>query len=80
MMMILGVFLSEWTYYKMNIRTVDSRSESLHQILDDISPNDAVKLNSRGWRYPKQVLHNWREAKEQLTRRLPTESVIVLNS
>jgi hypothetical protein len=61
---VLGVFSSEWTYAKMKIHTVDSRSESLHQILQDISPHDALKLSKEGWRYPLQVLHNWKEAEQ----------------
>jgi hypothetical protein len=60
---VLGVFSSEWTYAKMKIHTVDSRSESLHQILQDISPHDALKLSKKGWRYPDQILHNWEEAR-----------------
>jgi hypothetical protein len=62
-MLVLGVFSSEWTYAKMKNHTIDSRSESLHQILQDISPHDATKLEKKRWRYPEQVLHNWKEAK-----------------
>jgi hypothetical protein len=61
--MVLGVFASEWTYAKMKINTIDSRTGTLHQILQDISPHDAEKLSNKGWRYPEQVLHNWEEAK-----------------
>jgi hypothetical protein len=63
LIMVLGVFASEWTYAKMKIHTIDSRTESVHQILQDISPHDAAQLSKRGWRYPEQVLHNWEEAK-----------------
>jgi hypothetical protein len=63
LILVLGVFSSEWTYAKMKINTIDSRSESLRQILQDISPHDAAKLEKKGWRYPEQVLHNWKEAK-----------------
>ncbi|MEE9403149.1 MAG: DUF4332 domain-containing protein [Desulfobacteria bacterium] len=63
LILVLGVFSSEWTYAKMKIHTIDSRSESLRQILQDISPHDATKLEKKGWRYPEQVLHNWKEAK-----------------
>jgi hypothetical protein len=64
--MILGVLMSEWTYSKMKTHTIDSRAESLYQVLQDISPNDATELRKRGWRYPEQVLHNWKEAKSQI--------------
>jgi hypothetical protein len=60
---VLALFLTEWSYAKMKIHTIDSRSESLQQILQDISPQDATKLRKRRWHYPKQVLHNWEEAK-----------------
>jgi hypothetical protein len=63
MMMVLAVFFSEWCYAKMKIHTIDSRSEPLEQILQDISPHDARKLNNEGWHYPKEVLHNWKKAK-----------------
>jgi hypothetical protein len=63
LIMVLGVFASEWTYAKMKIYTIDSRTGTLHQILQDISPHDAAQLSKRGWRYPEQVLHNWKEAK-----------------
>lgn len=63
LLIVLAVFLSEWSYAKMKIHTIDSRSESIQQILQDISPNDARKLRQKGWRYPEQVLDNWEEAK-----------------
>jgi len=62
-MMVFAVFFSEWCYAKMRIHTIDSRSEPLKQILQDISTHDAKKLSNEGWRYPKEVLHNWKEAK-----------------
>ena len=67
LMIVLAVFLSEWSYGKMTIHTIDSRSESLRQILQDISLNDAGELSKRGWHYPEQVLRNWNEA-ERLIR------------
>ncbi len=67
LMILMAVFFSEWSYAKMKIHTIDSRSESLKQILQDISPNDATTLHKRRWRYPEQVLHNWKEAKMLIT-------------
>ena len=64
LIIVLALFLSEWSYAKMKIHTVDSRAESLRQILQDISPYDARKLSKKGWRYPEQVLHNWKEGSE----------------
>ena len=61
--MVCAVCLSEWCYAKMKVYTIDSRSESLQQILHDISLDDAKRLREKGWRYPEQVLHNWEEAK-----------------
>jgi hypothetical protein len=61
--MVLAVLFSEWCYAKMKIHTIDSRSEPLEQILQDISSHEARKLNNEGWRYPREVLHNWQEAK-----------------
>ncbi len=63
LIMVLAVCLSEWCYAKMKMYTIDSRSESLQQILHDISPDNAKRLREKGWRYPEQVLHNWEEAK-----------------
>ena len=60
--MVLAVCLSEWCYGKMQVHTIDSRSESLQVVLRDISPNDARRLENAGWRYPEQVFHHWREA------------------
>jgi len=62
-MMVLAVFFSEWCYAKMRIHTIDSRSEPLKQILQDISTHDAKKLGNEGWSYPKEVLRNWKKAK-----------------
>ncbi len=63
LIIVLALFLSEWSYAKMKIHTIDSRSEPLKQILQDISPSDATTLRKKGWRYPEQVLHNWKDAK-----------------
>ncbi len=63
LIIVLALFLSEWSYAKMTIHTIDSRSETLQQILKDISPNDARRLSQNGWRYPEQVLDNWEETK-----------------
>ena len=63
LIIVLALFLSEWSYAKMKIHTIDSRSEPLKQILQDISPSDAKTLRKKGWRYPEQVLHNWKDAK-----------------
>jgi hypothetical protein len=62
LMMVLGVCLSEWCYAKMKVYTIDSRSESLQEILYDISPQMAKRLGENGWCYPEQVLHNWKNA------------------
>ena len=45
---------------------LDSRSESLQETLHDISPDDAKRLREKGWRYPKQVLHDWKEAEKNV--------------
>ncbi|HID31520.1 MAG TPA: DUF4332 domain-containing protein [Desulfobacterales bacterium] len=66
LIIVLGLFLSEWSYAKMKIHTVDSHSESLKQILQDISPYDAGKLTREGWRYPEQVLNEWEKARETI--------------
>lgn len=64
--MVLGVCMSEWCYAQMKTYTIDSRSESLEQTLYDISPDDAKRLREKGWRYPKQVLHSWKEAEKNV--------------
>jgi hypothetical protein len=61
-LMVLAVCLSEWCYAKMKVYTIDSRSKSLQAILCDISPRNAKRLTENGWRYPEQMLHNWKEA------------------
>jgi hypothetical protein len=48
----------------MKVYTIDSRSESLQQMLHDISPQNAKRLRDNGWRYSEQVLHNWKEAEK----------------
>jgi len=62
-MMVLGLVLSEWSYAKLKTHTVDSRSESIQQILEDISPVEANALSQEGWRYPKEILQDWDQAK-----------------
>jgi hypothetical protein len=62
-MMVFGLLLSEWSYTKLKVHTVDSRAESIQQILEDISPVEASALSKKGWRYPKEILQNWNEAK-----------------
>jgi hypothetical protein len=60
--MVFAVCLSEWCYAKMKVYTIDSRSESLHLVLGDISPDDARRLEREGWRYPEQLFRHWKEA------------------
>jgi len=62
-MIALGLLLSEWSYSKLRARTVDSRSESIQQILEDISPIEASSLSQKGWHYPREILQNWNEAR-----------------
>jgi hypothetical protein len=62
MIMVFAVCLSEWCYAKMKVYTIDSRSESLHLVLHDISPDDARSLEGGGWRYPQHILQNWKHA------------------
>lgn len=69
-----ALFLSEWSYFQMEYHTIDSRSESLCHILEDISPTDASILAEKGWRYPKEVLKNWEEATELI--RVPFRDAI----
>ncbi|MBW1744579.1 MAG: DUF4332 domain-containing protein [Deltaproteobacteria bacterium] len=84
LIMVLGVCMSEWCYAQMKIYTIDSRSESLQQTLQDISPDDAKRLEEDGWRYPGQVLHNWEAAqknietalREKIRRRLELVSLL----
>jgi len=63
-MIALGFFLSEFAYVKMERHTIDSRSEPLQRILEDISPNDAYNLATRGFDYPKEILNKWDEASQ----------------
>jgi hypothetical protein len=62
-MIVLGLVLSEWSYAKLRARTIDSRSESIQQILEDISPLEASSLSQKGWCYPREILQNWNEVK-----------------
>lgn len=66
LIVVIALLFSEWSYANIKIHTIDSRSESLKQILEDISPHDAMSLIKKGWRYPEQVLGNWNEAKESI--------------
>jgi hypothetical protein len=86
--MVLAVCLSEWCYAKMKVYTIDSRSESLHLVLHDISSDDAKRLEKKGWRYPKQVLHHWKEAegiveqaqRERIHKRLELVSLLYMGT
>jgi hypothetical protein len=60
---VFAFFLSEWSYHKMKVHTVESHSEALQQILEDISLSAASKLTNAGWRYAAEVLQGWQEAK-----------------
>ena len=62
-MIVLGLVLSEWSYGTLTARTIDSRSESIQQILEDISPKAANSLTRKGWCYPREILQNWNEAR-----------------
>jgi hypothetical protein len=66
LMVVIGVFASEWSYSQMKHHTIDSRSEPLQQILQDISPAEARRLNNKGWHYPKEILENWDRARAVL--------------
>jgi hypothetical protein len=88
MIMVLAVCLSEWCYAKMKVYTIDSRSESLHLVLHDISPDDARKLEGEGWRYPRQISQNWKEAegiveealRERIRKRLELVSLLYMGT
>ena len=67
LVIVSGLFLSEWSYSQMNNHTIDSRAEPLWQILADISPTETKMLGKRGWRYPKEILQDWEEAKKVIT-------------
>ncbi len=66
-MVLIGLFVAEWSYGQMQCHTVGSHAESLEQILKDISPGEATTLSRKGWRYGKQVLENWQVAKESIS-------------
>jgi len=61
-----AIFLSEWTYGKMKVHTIDSRAEPLEEVLKDIRPGAAEALREKGWCYPEQVLDHWTEARASL--------------
>jgi hypothetical protein len=67
LVIVSGLFLSEWSYSQMNNHTIDSRAEPLWQILEDISTTETKVLGKRGWRYPKEILQDWEEAKKVIT-------------
>jgi len=67
LLVILGLLLSEWSYGQMKARTIDSRSESLQEILGDISLSEAGALTKKGWRYPEEILRDWDKASTVLT-------------
>jgi hypothetical protein len=56
---LLGLVLSEWSYARLNRTTIDSRVESAARVIEDISREDADRLEATGWRYPKHVLRQW---------------------
>jgi len=61
LVVLLGLVLSEWSFGQMNAHTIDSRSESLQEILGDISLSEATTLTKKGWQYPKEILKDWDE-------------------
>ncbi len=67
LLIVSGLFLSEWSYTQIKSHTIDSRAEPLWQILEDISPAEATMLGKSGWRYPKEILQDWEEAKKVIT-------------
>lgn len=87
-MMVLGLLLSEWSYAKLKTHTIDSRSESIQEILEDISPVEANALSQEGWRYPPEILQDWNEAKtaikhpfrDRIRRRLELVSLVNMGS
>jgi hypothetical protein len=87
-MMVLGLLLSEWSYAKLRVHTVDSRGESIQQILEDISPVEASSLSQKGWRYPREILQNWNEAtrvtrqpfRDRIRQRLELVSLVNMGS
>jgi hypothetical protein len=62
LLVLLGLVLSEWSYAQMSAHTIDSRSESLQEILSDISLSEAEALTKKGWQYPKEILEDWDKA------------------
>jgi hypothetical protein len=64
LLIVLGICLSEFSFSKMEQHTIDSRSESLEQILGDISAEDTARLNERGYRFPEEILKDWEKAKQ----------------
>ncbi|MDY6952120.1 MAG: DUF4332 domain-containing protein [Thermodesulfobacteriota bacterium] len=66
-LVLLGLAVSEWSFHQMNARTIDSRSESLQEILGDISLSEADALTKKGWRYPQDILDNWDKASTAIT-------------
>jgi hypothetical protein len=87
-MIILGLVLSELSYSQMEKHTIDSRSESLQQILGDMSTDDAQRLQAQGWHYPKQILNNRQKAgqvivepvREAVLRRLELSAILHMGS
>ncbi len=67
LMIVLAILLNEWAFARMQQHTIDSHSESLCDILKDVSPSDAKRLTERGWRYPKEMLENWDDAKADIS-------------
>jgi hypothetical protein len=65
-MVILGLVLCELSYYHIKKHTIDSRAEPLQQILEDVSRDDAQRLQAQGWHYPKQILNNWENAAQAI--------------
>jgi len=88
LLVLLGLFLSEWSYDQMNTRTIDSRSESLQEILGDVSLSEAEALTKKGWRYPAEILADWDKAstaisvpfRDPIHRRLTLVSLVNMGS
>ncbi len=88
LVMALGLLFSEWSYSQMVGRTIDSRSEELHGILEDISVTEAEKLTKASWRYPEEVLDHWQKTRhlvsepfrEAVRRRLDLASLLHMGS
>jgi len=56
---LLGLVLSEWSYARLNRTTIDSQAESVAHVIEDISREDANRLEAIGWRHPKHVMRQW---------------------